>query len=381
MDGLTTHKVDYVEHPLGEHYVHKADPYRQPDGDTDYLTNYTQQFTPKEQERAKPIRRAEDKRVSAKFAGDPTYKADYRPWDIQPRTKYGSDYVYRPTDGPFDNLTNYTTEYVAYGNVPRQGMLRLDHRTAAFDQPFDDNTEHKTSYVRHDLPKRETREKEVWQTNPARLEDSTNYRRDYVPRELNKTASCRPDNKPYESDTKFDYRVLQLDRPYVHEREAYRKPDGGMDSMTTHKFDYTTKLIDRAAPIRPTESKKVSAAFDSTTQYSTDYRARGPGDRGQAMQRDRYAPSDARFDGEPTYRRDYVAYGDVALTRSLKPLDPGVSSNVPLDDGTEYKQEYTFKLPPPCPSDALMAGRTDTGFTFKEQDELGHRWYEVATRA
>ena len=31
-------------------------------------------FTAKEQERVKPIRRAEESRVSAKFAGEPTYK-------------------------------------------------------------------------------------------------------------------------------------------------------------------------------------------------------------------------------------------------------------------------------------------------------------------
>jgi hypothetical protein len=388
MDGLTTHRVDYVEHPLGQHYVHKADPYRQPDGDMNHITNYQQQFTPKEQERVKPIRRAEESRVSAKFAGEPTYKADYRPWDVPPRTKYGSDYVYRPTDGPFDALTNYTTEYIAHGNVPRQGMLRPDQGATQSDQPFEDSTDYKSSYVKHELPKRETREKEVWQTNPARLDDISNYRRDYIARELSKTASCKPDNKPYESDTKFegltthreDYRTLQLDRPYVHEREPYRKPEGGMDSMTTHKFDYTTKTIDRAAPIRPAESKKVSASFDSTTQYSTDYRG-GQGERAQPMQRERYNPTEARFEGEPTYKRDYVSYGGVPLTRSLKPLDPGIASNVPLDQDTEYKQEYKFKLLPPCPSDAIMAGRTDTGFTFKEQDELGHRWYEVATRA
>jgi len=52
------------------------------------------------------------------------------------------------------------------------------------------------------------KEKEKWQPNPAVLDDMSNYRRDYVVREMNKTLSCKPENKPYESDAKWEHFIL-----------------------------------------------------------------------------------------------------------------------------------------------------------------------------
>jgi len=389
MDGLTTHKVDYVQHPLDKHYIHQPEQYVRPDGLMDNLTNYKIDYIPKQLDPVKPIIREEAKRIHAKFEGEPTYRGDYRRWDTQPLHKKGPDYVYRPTEQPFDGRTNYKDDYVAHGGVKKQDSLRPVQQSQGSDQPLSSDTSYRAEYIPHDVQRREKREREPWRPNDAKLDDVSNYRRDYVPRELSKTQSFKPDNKPYESEAKFadetthkfDYKTLPLEKRYVHERETYKGPEGGMETQTTHQADYTAKHGDRPAAIRPAESKRVTAAFDSTTQYKTDYKSHGPMDRVLAGPRDRYQPTEAPFEGQPTYRRDYVSYEGATPPRSLKPLDPGVSSNVPLDQDTEYKKEFTFKLPAPCPSDAIMAGRTDTGYTFKEQDELGHRWYEVATRA
>lgn len=389
MDDMTTHRADYIEHPMGQHYVHKHEDYKQPDGEFDHRTNYSQHYTRKNVDPVKPIRHEERKRVEAKFEGDPTYKSDYRRWDIQPRTKYGPNYGYQPSDVPFDGTTNYHTDFIQHSGAKRTESLRPHQAVLKSEQPFEDGTDYKSSYIRHDLPPRHIRDRESWEPNPARMDEMTNYKTDYVPRELSKTASCKPDSKPFQSDSKLsdltthrdDYRVLPLEKRYVKERETYKPPEGGMDSLTTHREAYTQKSVTRPAAIRPAEAKRTAAAFDGTTQYSSDYRPHGTGERASIIKREHYSPNEAKFEGEPTYKTDYVPYMGFAPTRSLKPSDPGVSSNAPLDDGTEYKESYTHKFLPPCPSDALLAGRSDSGYVFKEQDELGHRWYEIATRA
>jgi hypothetical protein len=388
MDGLTTHRVDYIPHPLEKPYVHQGEQYKAPDGSMDNLTNYRIDYERKALDPVKPLKREEAKRVAARFEGEPTYKTDYRKWEVHPITKKGSEYIYKPSEDAFNGQTNYKSDYIPH-NTARTESIRPAYQPLASDVPFDSNTHYRLEYIPHELQKREKKEREQWQPNDARIDDLTNYRRDYVPREITKTNSYKPNNKPLESEAKFadetthktDYRTLPLEKRYQHERETYRQPEGSMESQTTHKTDYTPKPLERTSAIRPLESKRVSASFDSTTQYKTDYRSHGAVDRPAPIIRERYNPTDAPFEGQPTYRRDYVQYDGAQPPKSLKPTEGGVSSGVPLDSDTEYKKEYTFKFLPPCPSDAIMAGRTDTGYTFKETDELGHRWYEVATRA
>lgn len=387
LDSLTTHKTDYILHPLGTHYVHKANPYERPEGEIDHTTNYQQHFTPKNSEPVKPIRHAEQPRMSAKFGGMPTYKDDYKPWGLEPYRKYGPDNTYRPTDAKFDSSTNYKDDFIPH-SVARQQMIIPPGNNNRSDGPFADETDYRTSYVKYELPKRTVKEKEQWQPNTTKLDDQTNYMSDYIPKNLSKTDSFKPANKPYESDARFedstthktDYIPREVSRRYQREREPYHPSEGILDSLTTHKQDFTPKEAARQQAIRPAESKKVSGKFDSSTQYNSDFLNFGNVERTQQKPREGYHPMDAKFEGQPTYSRDYIRYDGAEPTRSLRPMESGHRSDQPLDSDTEYGKEYQAKFLPPCPSDVLLSGRGHSGFTFKQQDQLGHRWYEVATQ-
>lgn len=382
LDDKTTHRVDYVPHPLGEHYVHQGEKYRPPEGDMDMTTNYNKEFTQKPIEQTKAVRPSEGRKISGKFEGEPTYTADYRKWGLQPREKFTADNSYRPPSAPFEGNSNYQTDYIPHPGGMRQSM-KPNEMPRTSDQPFDDATDYRDSYKQYPIAPREVREKAVWQPNTAKLDDLSNYRKDFVPKEIGKQASCKPDAAPYSSMAPFEGDTTQrvdfvewpTERVKLHEREKYMKPEGDMEMNTTTQTDYTRKPLERQQLMRPQDSRRVPGKFDGTTNYQEEYRKWNP-ERVKPVAKEQYSPNDAPFEGLPTYQRDYIQH-PMSMTRSMKPTDVGYSSGAPLEDGTEYKKEFTRKAVPPCPASLIQAG-VDQGYTFREQDEVGHKWYEYS---
>ena len=159
-------------------------------------------------------------------------------------------------------------------------------------------------------------------------------------------------------------------------------PDGGMNFDTTTRLDYQAyerSLFKRPA-IRPFETdsaKQKMSPFDGTTHYSLDYKPweRQPIER---RKREEYVASDVPFQGQATYKIDYYEKPIVSV-RSAKPLDPGFKSQAPLDGTTEYKKEFIGRKPEMCPAGMLTSTGSDPRFTFREQDDAGHVWYEFRT--
>lgn len=252
------------------------------------------------------------------------------------------------------------------------------------DQPFEDQTDYRQSYIKHPLAPREVKEKPVWEPNNAPLDDLSHYRKDFTPKDVGKTQSCKPNAAPYQSEAPFDGNTTQkvdyipwpTGKPFVREYDVYRKPEGEMYMNTTTHTDYTKKPMERQMAVRPLDAKRVPGKFDDTTNYKTEFRKWDLGDRPTQTMRDQYVPNEAPFDGMPTYQRDYIPH-PTEKTRSLKPVDLGYSSNAPLEDGTEYKKEYTRKYVPPCPVPIIESG-VDIGYTYRDQDDVGHKWYDFA---
>lgn len=383
MEDRTTHRVDFIPHPLEKPFVHHGDEYKAPEGDMDMMTNYHKEYTKKPLEIVKPIKRDDQRKVPGKFEGEPTYQADYRKWGLQPREKITADVPYRPPSAPFEGNTNYQHDFIPHRSAPRQSMKPNDTAKVS-DQPFEDQTDYRQSYIKHPLAPREVKEKPVWEPNNAPLDDLSHYRKDYTPKDVGKTQSCKPNAAPYQSEAPFegnttqkvDYILWPTEKPFVREHDLYRKPEGEMYMNTTTQTDYTKKPMERQMAVRPLESKKVPGKFDDTTNYKTEYRKWDLGDRPAQTMRDQYVPNEAPFDGMPTYQRDYIPH-PTEKTRSLKPVDLGYSSNAPLEDGTEYKKEYTRKYVPPCPVPIIESG-VDIGYTYRDQDDVGHKWYDFA---
>jgi len=309
--------------------------------------------------------------------------ADYRQWEVQPREKATADNTYRPSSAQFEGISNYQTDYIPHSGGPRQSM-KPNEGAKMSDQPFEDATDYKQSYVKYQLPPREVREKPVWEPNTAKLDDLSHYRRDYTPKDVvGKQATCKPDSQPFrsvapfEGDTtqKVDFVEWPTERVKLHERERYQKPEGDMNLDTTTHTDYIRKPLERMAPARPQEARRVAGKFDGTTNYQVEYLKWEAPDRTRPAPKQLYSPNEAPFEGLPTYQRDYITH-QMSMTRSLKPVDLGYSSGAPLDDNTEYRNEYYKKQAERCPVPFIEAG-SDTRYAFREQDDVGHKWYEM----
>lgn len=392
LDDKTTHRLDYVKHPMEKPYVHPKENYKTPDGEMEMSTNYSQDFTKKKLEQVKPIRHQEQAKALGKFDGEPTYAADYRTWEVTPHQKVGPKGVYQPPTDPFGGNSNYKSDYQSYSGAARRQTMKPKEQPRVSDQPFDDATEHRQSYIKHPLEsglaKSPNRNRPAYQPNTAPFDDMSSYRMEYTQKDVSagKQVSCRPDPSPYKSEAPFeggttnraDYVGRQGERVKRREQAPYEKPAGDMDMTTTSNLDYTRKQLEPQQPIKPSYSRHLPVAkFDATTNYKTEYLQWSPGERPQPMKKDQYAPNDAPFEGQPTYRRDYVKHSGAVMTRSLKPADPGYSSNAPLEDGTEYRHQYTSKKMDPCLAHQLVnaSDPADHGYEFHGQDDKGHVWY------
>ena len=306
--------------------------------------------------------------------------ADYRKWGIQPRERVTADNSYQPPENPFEGNSNYQTDYIKHPGGVRQSM-KPNEAPKISNQPFDDATDYRDTYIKHQLPTKQVRAKTVYEPNPARLDDLSNYRKDYIAKAAGKQASCKPDAKPIKSMAPFDSDTTQrvdfvewpTERFHAREREAYQKPEGMMQLDTTTATDFNRKPIERQAAVRPQDSRKVPGKFDGTTNYTTEFR-RWPTEVRQSTTRETYLPNVAPFEGQPTYQRDFISHPNAGRTASLKPVDRGYSSGAPLEDFTEYRTEFIRKQASPCPAIYLESGK-DAGFAFSDQDDRGHKWY------
>ena len=376
----TTQRADYIKWPAERPFVHEPEAYVRPDGTVDYNTttaiDYDKKPIPKKELR-KAVQR---KGVPGKFDGVPTYVEDYRKWPLGQRPDQKKRVEYRAPDGPFEGNPTYTTDYIRYNEPPRQSLKPAENARGS-DQPFEGTTGYKEEYTKKQMPLRERKEKPQYVPNKAALDDLSNYRKDYTQKNAEKMPSCKPDNTaqgsdaPFHDETtqRFDYKKWPASRPFVHEPDQYRKPEGDIDFNTVHTIEYNKKPMGKAAIRKPAERKGVPGKFDGTTNYYNDFR-KWEVEPGKPKPKEAYLPPDAPFEGSSNYRDDYIKH-QAALTRSLKPAETGVHSDAPFEGGTEYKGEYTKKHLPPCPAGVIQAGG-NPGFTFREQDPTGHKWYE-----
>lgn len=346
VDDRTTHRDDYVPHPLGQHYVHEYDVYKRPEGEVEKATSYRTEYTEKPIDRTKAIKRDFGPRETGRFEGEPSYKSDYRPYDITPREKLNHGGVYEPPTVPFQGSSNYSTEFIPRDGKPRSSKKPKETPRDS-DQPLQSNTDYRDSYRQHDLPKKYVRERPQWEGNKAPLSDSTNYHSDYAPKDLQKTESYKPNAKPLQStdpmgrDTtnRLDYKQWPLGERFVHEYPTYEKPAGSMENNTTSHSDYTEKPIRREAAIKPVSDTRVSGKFEDATSYRDEYKPHEGGHRAMPSKKSEYVPNDQRFQGIPTYTTDYIQHG-YAQREPFKPVETSRKSNDPFETRTEYKDDY-----------------------------------------
>ncbi|CAF0990154.1 unnamed protein product [Rotaria sordida] len=380
LDDETTHKHDFIRYALDKQRSYKPEEVYTPHGEFDSLTSYNKEYTPKDGERARPIRHDAQRKISAPFEGDPTYRTDYRKWETGRTEPIRHDAGYVPPSDPFRGESTYTTDYLKHQGAMRQ-PIRPDQSVLQSKDPFDDRTGYRTDYISHPQQERFQRAKEQYIPNQVALDSLTTHRRDFTPKDADRTRSMKPDlqgfrsNAPFDDATtnKTDYKPWEVQPIQTHRPDQYRANPGEMDLNTMYNSEFTPKPLSKVTAMRPVERHGTDAKFDGNTTYLGDYR-KWPGERPPAIRSQAgYEPPSMPFEGLSTYKGHYIPH-DAGPQRSFKPDSTAYRSTVPFDDATMYRTEYTPKEIQPCPATFLDTPRS--GFVLHHVEPTGHKFYQ-----
>ncbi|XP_033751105.1 stabilizer of axonemal microtubules 1-like isoform X2 [Pecten maximus] len=378
----TTQRQDYIKHPMEKPFVRVQDQYKKPDGVMDNITSYKKDYIEKRGAPARPVKLDGHRQVTGKFEGEPTYKSDFKKWDLSGRVGpvSNTDAWERP-NARFEGESTMHHDYMQHAQ-PRRGLIKPTEATRMSDQPFFDRTDYRDSYIKHPMEKRFVHATEGYKPPKAAFDGQTTSKRDYLGHTGEKTQSFKPEGVPFQSDAPLedsttnrnDYKKWPAQRPYYHAPDQYKAPEGKMESNTTHNATYRQFPIQRSLAKRPDSANKArNAAFDGSTSYANDYIKWDMGQKNMPMVRDEYHPTDAPFEGMSTQKAHYIAHPQQPL-RSFKPDNTALQSNAKFEDGTMYRTDYTAKKVGLCP--AISLDGPTSGFQFTTLDSRGHRVYQ-----
>ncbi|XP_077865250.1 stabilizer of axonemal microtubules 2-like [Saccoglossus kowalevskii] len=374
-------RKDFIPYPFEKPFVHQGEEYNPVPGNMDLLTSYTKDYPEKRGDRAKSLKHFQTRKVPLDpFEADPTYKTDYRKWDLPARDLAKGSHVYRPPTAPFEGQSTFQRDFQPK-QIPMTQSMKPHELAQQSDTPFDDRTSHRLAYIPHPQQARYVRTPDRYKLNPNRFDGLTTHKRDFTEKQAPKPDSFKPSQNPMHSDQPFDdattfkrdYKPHEVSAPYVHVPDEWSRPKGEIDTLTTFRRDYPAHQVHPARAAKPPARGKVDAGpFDDRTNYKTDFRpwdAR-PEMRGDPSRRPYEHPS-VPFEGMSNYQAHYIPKATRPM-RSFAPDRGAQISNTPFDDRTMYNSEYVPRESEPCPAGNL----SQSGFKFKEYDARGHQLYD-----
>lgn len=217
--------------------------------------------------------------------------------------------------------------------------------------------DHDNMYVfffrRHFCPHKPQPETMVKSDAPCNLTEYTvkfKHHDSYQPR-----AMIKPPKKMSTQDTKMDCdTTTQRDfiaHPVTPPTKAppipYKPPDKEMQAETEYKQTYLGKWQVPTQPIRPPRLQTGHAErFDHVSTQTADYTAPSVTPRKLYKAPNLYEPPTSPFDERSTTQCDFVQYGMIPMTPSLKPPPKVVGSTQPLDETTSYRSTFTTPIIP-----------------------------------
>ncbi|KAH9520114.1 hypothetical protein Btru_060016 [Bulinus truncatus] len=349
VEAVSVFRRDYPEHQLPKRERPGAlEGNLRSEGQHDFTSSYQKEYPERSTERRKPYRPENERGPLADFDAQPSYRDDYREWDL-PKKHQVQREPWRPPEQPFVGQTTIMTDYVEHQVSPR-----VDHkpnlRMVQSDVPFNDSTDYKDTFKEHPLPAKVQREKEKWVKPEVPLDSTTIHQRDYVGAYAPKQKSLRPDDRqvksevPIEGDTTHSlaYKPHDLPKRYRHEPERYNRPDGFMDLNTTNATQFREHPLQRQSPVKPESSHLLRGKGEMTreTNYGKDFQEH-PIHRTEPIKpKNDYQTPTVPMDTLTEYQADY--YGRQPGPReNFKPKNGPMMSDVPFDDRTDYRDKYT----------------------------------------
>ena len=148
--------------------------------------------------KCKALTRSAVKRLKRLMLKRMFISVDYPQWDVPRQEKVTPRNDYVPPTTPFEGNSRYKSDFPMHARTPRQNFKPVEN-TIRSDAPFEGMTEARKSYVQHAVPRREVREKPVWEPSTDRMDGMSTSRKDYGPKEAMKQASYKPEAVAFRS--------------------------------------------------------------------------------------------------------------------------------------------------------------------------------------
>nr|CAX82486.1 hypothetical protein [Schistosoma japonicum] len=388
----TTQRTDYVQHPLSiQNSCRKEAQYHPPHGTFDGLTTYTKEYTGKTGQLVVPVKPINRKGSIAKFDGEATYTADYRPWKLEKRELVtGKESNWPKPNVPFCGTPTYTSDYIAYNAKPPISFKPM-HQFLENQIPFADSTAYRDSYRTPDLTERARPIKHIEHSQKVSvpMEHLSTHMHDYYWKTVVPSASCKPkyrgiqNTEPFHKDTthRIDYKAWGLsDRTApitANHVSTYPEPLGKMCSDTTYNRDYIPFGSQYRQAIHQVD--KIGHGielppFQGISDYKDSFRCWPMEPHVKGLGREAtYTIPNVKFEGKSTTNDHYVPHFNFRPPESFKPHGQVITNQTPFDDTTLYRMEYTPKYLEPCPASLLNTGLSK--YVYSETSDTGHKIY------
>ncbi|NXS09442.1 SAXO2 protein, partial [Neodrepanis coruscans] len=377
MDGISTFKSDYLPFDIVKRPFRAPQEYRPKSGEIDLGTIYQKDYSPHKIGPVTLARPRERKHTTdAKLDTIPTYRDDYRLKEAQRTESFKVERVYEPPTETFGNPSTFQDDFIPKELNPPQSFRPPAAKPS--DGPFDGTTSHRTAYVLHELGPKFIRPKDEYKPCDQPFEDLTTHQRDFKGIPGQQPKSCKPEHRKVTSDVPFTgitefqdrYQPWLVTLPELHRPKEYVPPTDKMDLNSTNRLDYILHDICPAAPIRPPQRRRMSAPFQGNTTTKDDFKPRTICRQGMIKKEPEIKMPTGKFSSLTTFRSHYIPH-QAPPAQSCKPVDAVGPSEVPFQDETLYRIDYTAKKKEICPAHHPA----NLGYVYVNTDSRGHQFF------
>ncbi|XP_033634428.1 stabilizer of axonemal microtubules 2-like [Asterias rubens] len=205
----TSHKVSYIPHAVQARYVREQQPYQKSQHKFDGLTTFQRDFMNKNAARPDNFKPdATPMKSDLPFEDNTTFKSDYKKWDCKPMQSHVPDSYQKPAG----DMDLYTTNRLAYQphQIRPASARRPVSQGRKSDAPFDDRTNYTSDFRKWEsMPERRgDPSQRPYEKPEIPFAGTTNYRAQYIPKHAAPAKSMGPDRTARQSSDPFDDRTF-----------------------------------------------------------------------------------------------------------------------------------------------------------------------------
>ncbi|CAL8379732.1 unnamed protein product [Arctogadus glacialis] len=386
MDGTTTFKTDFIAHEVTRRQGRQPAEYRPNPEKIDLGTTYNKDFNPYEFSQPSFAVRPKDMTHSMdkhKMVTIPSYKDDFKQWEIHRQPLIKPKYSYRPPTCKFGGPTTFQDDFIHGGAMAQRASFKPPNVVQSTSIPMESFTSNRHAFVSHVLEPRWQRPPETYKPSGQPLESLTTHRHDFQGLAGGVSASCKPKTNEYScmaasslpiqasTENKEQFKSWPISLRHFHKKETYVGPTEHMDMGTTMANAYVKHQIQPFifAKAQPT-AKLSSAPLENRTTMREDFPSWGVHTRQPIVRNDEMYKSRGKIEDLTTFRAHFTAH-ELTPNKNFKPPNQPPRSNAPMEDSTMYRSEFTPKRITVCPASFELP----PGYMFEDSDDRGHKYF------